>query len=393
MQKVEAARDGLSQFCYFGIFTFTNLLLMIRILFFSVCMLAGNYSIGQMKEENFCKQLNEYLTILNKPNEPGMAVLVAKPNDHTIFSKGYGLADLKQKTPVTPRTIFNLGSVSKTFVAYGILKLQEQGKLSIEDPITKYFPGFRNKELVRDIRIKHLLSHTSGLPDNRPVSRDSIFFLTANDEQNWAPILQNEKLNFQPGEKFEYSNPAFNGLALIIEKVSGQKWQDYIQQIIFDKAGMRTSLITDIEYPQIGVAHAYQPVNGKWEEYDFGEYPTFCAAGNGGVWSSVEELLKYEDAIQKNNIVNPSLTNLSRMIFTPTNWKSNTAPFIGYSWFIINEGPLQLVGHSGDQGGFRAEYWNITSKNLFIAITSNGSQDLNKVLKTIIELLQKNQLL
>jgi CubicO group peptidase (beta-lactamase class C family) len=366
---------------------------MIRILFFTVCLFTGNYSIGQTKEESFSKQLNEYLTGLNKPDEPGMAVLVAKPNDHTIFSKGYGLADLKQKTPITPRSIFNLGSVSKTFVAYGILKLQEQGKLSIEDPIAKYFPGFRNKELVKDIRIKHLLSHTSGLPDNRPVSQDSIFFLTANDEQNWAPILRNEKLNFQPGERFEYSNPAFNGLALIIEKVSGQKWQDYIQQIIFDKAGMRTSLITDIEYPQIGVAHAYQPVNGKWEEYDFGEYPTFCAAGNGGVWSSVEELLKYEEAILNNKIVSPSLTSFSRTVFTPPNWKSNKAPFIACSWFNVTEGPLQLVGHSGDQGGFRAEYWNITGKNLFIAITSNGSQDLNKVLKTIIELLQKNQLL
>ena len=365
---------------------------MIRyILILSTFISSQGYS--QSNEEKFSQALNEYLSKSIPSNEPGMAVLVAKPNDHKIFSKGYGLADMKQLTPITPNTIFNLGSVSKTFVGYGILKLQEQGKLSIEDPILKYFPNFKNKELVKNIQLKHLLSHCSGLRDSRPVERDSVFYLTANDEQNWAPILQNDSINFQPGERFQYSNPAFNGLALVIEKVTRMKWQEFIQQIIFDKAGMRTSVITDLEYPQLGVAHGYQKINNQWQEYDFGEYPTFCAAGNGGVWSSVEELLKYEEAIQKNIIVNKQLVDLSRTIYSPQNWKSKIAPYIGVSWFVINDGPIKLIGHSGDQAGFRAEHWFLPDSKLFIAIIGNGNRELDETKKKIIELLRTYQLL
>ena len=361
---------------------------------FLCALLINSYSLkAQTTEERFSLQLHEYLSKVVVQSEPGMAVLVARPNDHTIFSKGYGLADMKQLTPVTPKTIFNLGSVSKTFVAFGILKLQEMGKLSIEDPLLKYFPNFKNKSLVKDIRLKHLLSHTSGLPDNRPVERDSIYFLTANDAQNFAPLLQNESLLFQPGERFEYSNPAFNGLALVIEKVTGMKWQAYIERLIFNKAGMRTSVITDIEYPQLGVAHGYQKVKDQWMEYDFGEYPTFCAAGNGGVWSSAEELLKYEEAIEKNSFISLPYTDLSRTVFNPGNWKNNAPPFIGYSWFIQKEASILTIGHSGDQGGFRAEYWFLPEKKIFFTILANGSQDLRQVKKKIIELLIENKLL
>ena len=351
------------------------------------------HSTAQSNEENFSIQLNDYLTKTTSSSEPGLAVLIAKPMDHILFSKGYGIADMKQGTLINSKTIFNLGSISKTFVAYGILKLQESGKLSIEDPILNYFPTFKNKALVKEIRIKHLLSHTSGLPDNRPVERDSVFYLTANDEQNFSPLLQNSSLLFQPGERFEYSNPAFNGLALIIEKVTGTKWQSYIEKIIFSKAGMRTSVITDIEYPQLGVAHGYQKVNGHWQEYDFGEYPTFCAAGNGGVWSSVEELLKYEEAIQKNSFLSKKYINLSRTIFSPNNWKSKTSPNVGYSWFVDSDESVKLVGHSGDQAGFRAEYWNIPDQNIFIAILCNGSQDIGIVKRKVLELLRANKLL
>ncbi len=365
---------------------------MFRLALLFMLIAATGVANAQTNEVSFQSQLDEYLRSINKPDEPGMAVLVAIPNKKIIFSKGYGVADLLLKTPITPKTVFNLGSVSKTFVAYGILKLQEEGKLSIEDPIIKYFPQFADKALVKDIRIKHLLTHTSGLPDIRPVSKDSIFYLTANDAQNWAPILANKTLHFQPGEKFEYSNPAFNGLALILEKVTGMKWQAYIEKLIFKPAGMRNSVITDIEYPQLGVAHGYQWNNGKWEEYDFGEYPTFCAAGNGGVWSSVEELLKYEEAIEKHVFVKAATVDFSRKVFSPSNWKAGHPPFIGYSWFIREENGVKEIGHSGDQGGFRAEHWLLADQHLFIAIIGNGNRELDEVRKKIIELLQSNKI-
>lgn len=361
----------------------------IKILIVAFFLLRPFFSISQESEKNFSIQLNSFLDSFFKKDAPGGTVLIARPGSKPFFAKGYGLADLKTKTPITTKTLFNLGSISKTFVAYGILKLQEAGKLSIEDPIVKYFPDFKNKELVKNIKIKHLLSHCSGLPDNRPVDRDSIFFLSAKDEENFAPIKLNEKLNFEPGEKFQYSNPAFNGLALIIEKVSGIKWQQYIAEYIFKPSGMKTSVITDGAFPDKGVAHGYRTVNGKYEEYDYGEYPTFAAAGNGGVWSSAEELLKYEDAIQKNLFLNKDLITLSRTVFKPDNWKSTTPPFLGFSWFVQSDNGKIMHHHTGEQGGFLAHHFYFPEKKLLGVIIVNGSQDVSVITEKIIALLER----
>src|SRR5262245_58809849 len=114
------------------------------------------------------QKLDAFFTTQYPPGEPGGAVLVLK-DTAIIFAKGYGVADLVTKEPITTKTLFNLGSISKTFVANGILILQEEGKLSVEDSLIKYFPDFKNKEIAYKVKIKHLLTHTSGLPDNRQV--------------------------------------------------------------------------------------------------------------------------------------------------------------------------------------------------------------------------------
>lgn len=363
------------------------------ILFFVVFLCTYITGRAQQPVFNLYDAIDAYLTERFPADQPGVAVFVGRDTNKIFFQWGYGLADLKTKKPIDTKTVFNLGSVSKTFVAFGILKLQEEGKLSIEDPILKYFPQFKNKQLIKDIRIKHLLSHTSGLPDNRPVEKDSVFYLTAKDAENWAPIMQTDQLNFQPGEKFEYSNPAFNGLALIIEKVSGMKWQEYLQKKIIQPSGMKHTVITDGAFPNKGVSHAYQQINGKWSEYDFGEYPTFCASGNGGVWSNVEDLFKYEIAIQKHVFLSKESIALSRTIFNPPNWKSEQAPFIGYSWFLTTAVGYKMQGHSGDQGGFRAEYVYLPDSKFFIAILSNGSHDLLPIRDQIIKYLKLATLL
>lgn len=332
--------------------------------------------------------LDSFLKHWVAPDGPGIALLVAKGDDSILFSRGYGLADLKTKASITPQTLFNLGSVTKTMVGFGILQLQEQGKLSIEDSLLHYFPGFRNRELVKNIRIKHLLSHTSGLPDNRPISRDSVFFLTAGDADNFAPILLNDSLLFPPGSHYEYSNPAFNGLALIIEKVSGMKWQDYLKKNLLDKASMPSSVFTDGPYPQRGVAHGYQYANNKWEEYDFGEFPTFCASGNGGAWSSVEELWQYEKAIRRHLFVSASTVALARQVYRPENWADTLPPFTGFDWFVRPLEGWASVGHTGDQGGFRADYVYFPEQGYFIAALSNGSHDLSIVRKEVVRLLK-----
>jgi len=334
--------------------------------------------------------LDSLLTDEFRADEPGGAVLVMK-GDSVIFMKCIGLADLVTGDEITPKTLFNLGSISKTFVANGILILEERGKLSVSDPLSKYFPEFKSRKIADSVTITHLLTHTSGLPDNRPVSENPEFFITAKDYENFAPVMQAETLDFSPGERYEYSNPAFNGLALIIEKVSGAKWQQFIAEEIFAPAGMVSSTITDGPHPEKGVAHGYERVNGEWIESDYGEFPTFPAAGNGGVWSSVNELALYEKAIRKNLFLSSELTGKSMTIYRPEVWAGGTPPFIGYSWFIGEEQILgepnyfgvRFVYHTGDQGGFRAFYFTIPEKDiLYVGLFNRPPEDLERIIFT-----------
>jgi CubicO group peptidase (beta-lactamase class C family) len=123
------------------------------------------------------EDLDAYFRQQMPAGEPGGAILIME-NDSVLFSKGYGVADISTKEPITPQTLFNLGSISKTFVANAILMLQEQGKLSVDDSLILYFPEFKNKDLAARVKIRHLLTHTSGLPDNRKVSKDTVFYLS-----------------------------------------------------------------------------------------------------------------------------------------------------------------------------------------------------------------------
>lgn len=349
--------------------------------------------------------LTEYFDGQFSANEPGGAVLVLK-GDSVIFSKGYGLSNLRTKEAITSKTLFNIGSISKTFVATGILMLQDQGKLSVEDSIYKYFPDFRNSQIAKTVKIKHLLTHTSGLPDTRNVSADSIFYLTAKDAENWYPITQTDTLEFEPGSEFNYSNPAYNGLVLIIEKASGMKWQQFIVKNIFEPAGMVNSTITDGPHPESGVSHGYVRNHGEWTEDDYAEEPTFPAAGNGGVWSSLEELVKYEKAIQQSLFLPKAVVEDSRTIKHFENWKGSRPfeaswswlksdnkkdsldPIIGWSWFIgTTADGSKIVSHTGSQGGFLCNYVSIPEKQIHFIILCNTPKDIYSFSDKIMSLL------
>ncbi len=327
-------------------------------------------------KQDFRNKLDAFFSNQFSPDGPGGAVLVLKDTT-IIYSKARGVSDINTGEPITTRTLFNVGSISKTFVANAILILQEQGKLSVEDSLWKYFPSFKNKNIAQKVKIKHLLTHTCGLPDNRPITQDSVFYLTANDEQNWFPITQTDTLEFEPGSKYNYSNPAYNALALIIQQVSGQKWQDFVSEKIYKPSGMLTSTITDGAHPEEGVAHGYTKIGGQWREDDYGEEPTFCAAGNGGIWSSVEELAKYELALRKGVFIKTETIKDSRTIKTFANWKSEVPADRGWSWQVSKtpEG-FMTAEHTGHQGGFAANYVSIPEKGILFVVTYNAPYDV-----------------
>lgn len=359
--------------------------------FFLLALLfsVGGCSTKRPADPGLATVLDDYFKRELPSDQPGGAVLVAK-GDSVYYSHGYGLSDMVTREPITPKTLFNLGSISKTFVANAVLILRNQGKLSLEDSIILYFPNFKNKKLAKKVKIKHLLSHTSGLPDNRNVAGDTVFYLTAKDAENWYPVTQADRLNFEPGERFEYSNPAYNGLALIVEKVSGMKWQKFVAEQIFKPSDMINSTITDGPYPKKGVAHGYIKVRGEWKEDDYGEEPTFAAAGNGGVWSSVEELLKYEQAIERGIFLDSTSVTGSRTVFHPANWLDSIPPAVGWSWFIgQTDDGLKTVGHTGSQGGFLCNYVTVPEKKIRFFILCNTLADVDAFTQKVFDELKR----
>lgn len=335
--------------------------------------------------------LDAYFSSSFPPDQPGVAVLIAK-RGQVIYQAGFGVADLRTREPITTRTLFNLGSLSKTFVANAILVLQERGQLSVDDPLSKYFPGFTHRELADRVQLRHLLTHTSGLPDLRPVEAQPGFFLTAKDPENWAPIMQAESLEFEPGTRFAYSNPAYNGLALVVEQVSGRAWQAFVRETIFAPAGMTTSTITDGPHPERGVAHGYvrdgADGTGPLIEYDYGEVPTFAAAGNGGVWSSVEELARYERALTGGRFLPPATVADSRTAKTFPNWDSPEPPFIGWSWFIRELEGTPIIGHTGGQGGFSTQYFVVPAHDVLVIFLLNGPGDFDAITAELLRWLE-----
>jgi CubicO group peptidase (beta-lactamase class C family) len=359
-----------------------------KFIFFVLAMTA--VTVSAQTRQSFDSILDPVFAAYFTPGEPGGAVLIARDNK-VIYQKGFGVADINTKEPITTKTLFNIGSISKTFVAYGILKLAKENKLSLNDDLYKYFPDFKQTSIAKKVKIHHLLTHTSGLPDSRKVKEEHNFYLTAKDEENFEPIKQTDQLEFEPGTKYKYSNPAFNGLALVIEKVTGEKWQVYIDKTIFTPSRMNQSTITDGPHPETGVSHGYVLNEKKqFEELDYGEEPTFAAAGNGGVWSSAEELWLYEQAIQNHKFLNKEWIEKSRTIYPYAEWKDAMPSRLGLSWFITSERGLNMIGHTGSQGGFISDYLWLPEKKIFYVLLCNYPKPIQEIRTKLFEALQQS---
>ncbi|MDP4262980.1 MAG: serine hydrolase domain-containing protein [Bacteroidota bacterium] len=358
---------------------------MIKYLSLFMCLVPAGMMAQYSKQTTM--QFDSLFQAYFKPGEPGGAVLIVKDNQ-MIYEKGFGIADITTREPVTGKTLFNVGSITKTFVAYGILRLAKEGKLSLDDNLYKYFPDFKSEAIAKKVKLCHLLTHTSGIPDSRRVKEEHDFYLTAKDAENFAPLKQTDTLQFEPGAKYKYSNPAFNGLALIIEKVTGKKWQQYIRDIIFKPSGMMTSTITDGSHPESGVSHGYILNDQKsFEELDYGEEPTFAAAGNGGVWSSVEELWKYEQAIQKYIFLPAEWISRSRTVYPFQNWNDTLPQRLGLSWFINTDAGQSMIGHTGSQGGFISDYCWWPGQKVFYVLLCNTPKPILEMRKKVYEWL------
>ncbi len=224
-------------------------------------------------------------------NSPGAAILVLYDNKKVV-NKGYGLRNLETKEPITPSTNLRSGSMAKQFTCLGLLKLMEEGKLSLTDTIYQYYPY----PIFKNVTIEQFISHTSGIEDADWIiensTKNSSEYVRNEDLIEW--YANNNVIRFAPGTAFEYNNGTYVTLAQIIEKVSGMRYEDYIKKHVFEKAGMsRTQFIDDADSSKIPeYAYRYQRDSlGQWQSVE--GHPMDEVTGAGGVYFSLDDYARY----------------------------------------------------------------------------------------------------
>jgi CubicO group peptidase (beta-lactamase class C family) len=253
------------------------------------------------------------------------SVLIAQGGD-VLLSQGYGLADRAQGTPNTPQTRFRLASITKQFTAMAILILQSQGKLSVQDPICDYIPGCY--AAWEDITIHHLLTHTSGLSSRLwpALERADRIAVTSSHPVQTLALFQDLPLDSPPGEQFAYSNAGYVLLAYIIEQVSGQSYEAFLQQAIFTPLGMRN---TGYEHSSSGLAVGYAHVHSTAPQLPFASMS--ISDGSGLVYSTVEDLFLWDQALYTERLL--PRAQMDRM-FAPQVLETDQAGFAyGYGWY------------------------------------------------------------
>ena len=345
------------------------------------------------RKDSRTEKINQILSALHIEERFNGNILIAERGE-IIYEKSFGLANLESGVLLNSESIFNIASVSKTFTAASIMLLEERGLLNLKDTITMYFPDFPYK----DITIKNLMTHTSGLyriQSNQIRDQINLKGLTNIGLMN---VYQSIKPTpyFKPSNGYKYANTNYLLLALIIEKVSKLPFHVFIKKNIFDKAGMKNTFLKKARVPKslqnTIVSYYRKPkwlsnnlINVDSIQEDRDEKRTFINNyGESGIHTTTNDLLKYHTALQNGAIINH--TSLSKM-YNPiilnnkdtyvVNPKSNYPSSSGHSWRVANDSSAgKIVFHAGGIRGGRSFFIrNITKDQVIIMLTNNELTD------------------
>ena len=283
-------------------------------------------------------RVDERLGAAVKANQFSGAVLVAR-DGRVLVSKGYGMANFETETPNTPQTIFRLGSITKQFTATAILMLQEQGKLSVQDSICKYVADC--PAAWQPITLHHLLSHTGGVPNFTSFPDYQKTMALPTTVEGLIARFKDQPLDFQPGEKWSYSNSGYVLLGHVVEKVSGQSYEAFLQERIFAPLGMKNTGYDHNATVLPRRAAGYMPQGNMMLNARYLDMTIPFSAG--ALYSTVEDLYLWDQALYTEKLL--SKKSLDAM-FTPV--KNN----YGYGWGIDTHQGLKRIAHSGGIDGF-----------------------------------------
>jgi D-alanyl-D-alanine carboxypeptidase len=301
---------------------------------------------------------------LYKPDEPGVTIIVTK-DGKTVFRRAYGLADVEKKTLLTPEVVMRIGSVTKQFTAVAILMLEEQGKLSVQDEITKHLPDYPTHGAK--ITIEHLLTHTSGIPSYTSASKYVAEMAKDRSVAEMIDTFKNAKLDFAPGSKFEYNNSGYFLLGAVIEKTSGMKYADFLAGKIFEPLGMKDTAYEGFERSGGGKRIEGHSRGAKGVERASPVSMTQPYAA-GSLISTVDDLARWDAAISSGKLLKAD--NWKRA-FTSYTLGSGKKTDYGYGWFMGKSRGRDSIEHGGSINGFVTQGLRVPSENVYVAVLSN----------------------
>jgi CubicO group peptidase (beta-lactamase class C family) len=339
----------------------------------SVFLIWGATAYGIPSDQN--SEINKLMGILYERGQFNGGILVARRGT-ILYRKAFGRANFQTGSDFTLGTPSNIGSVTKQFTAMSIMILEERKKLSYDDPVSKYISEFSRSAHFSKITLRHLLTHTSGMADYGDLGIDDSVL----DQRGLIAALLNKEGSFAaPGLKYRYSNPGYALLAIVVERVSGEHFGEFLEQEIFQPVGMSHTFLYDTpkrKTPQ--VALGYDQFGG----IDDGG-PT-AIPGDGGIYSSVDDLFMWDQALYTDRLVHQSTLSEA---FTAGRVQEATSSY-GFGWNVEEVGGSKYLWHTGNSAGFRAFIGRrLADRVTIIMLTNKGNskrQDINAAIQNIL---------
>ena len=307
--------------------------------------------------------VDEYIHAeMAKQHVPGLALLVSR-DGQIVRSQGYGLANVELQVPVKPETIFQSGSVGKQFTATAVMMLVEEGKIGLDDTLTKFFPDA--PATWKQVTIRELLSHTAGFTDY-PNDFDMRKDYT---ETELIKIVERIPLAYPPGTSWSYSNLGFLTLGIVIHKVSGEFYGDFLQERIFRPLGMNATRIINEADIIPNRAAGYRRVKGELKNQEWVS-PTLNTTADGSLYFSILDLAKWDAALYAEKLLKRSSLEQMWTVAKLSNGQPNSGHY-GFGWFIETRKGHHVVEHEGSWQGFQTQISRYVDDKLTVVVLTN----------------------
>jgi CubicO group peptidase (beta-lactamase class C family) len=323
-----------------------------------VLLVSGIGGCQDLPDGQIASRLEVYLKPFVETGNFTGSVLVARKG-RVLFRHSYGMANYELRVSNSPETRFHIASISKTFTAAAILQLQEQGRLSVTDPLSRFVPDFPNGDRIT---LDNLLTHTSGVPDINDISDYDTFARSPHTIPELVAKFANLPLGFQPGSSYQYSNSNYNLLALVVEKVTGESYGGYLRKRIFEPLGMQDSGHDGEAWQLIpSAASGYRPAGIT--DYEKAPYIDWSnKTGNGSLYSTVDDLYRFDRALNTDAVLKAS----SRQKYL-VEGRGNR-----YGWYTGKRLGHRVMSGKGRSPGFTAELDRFPDDDVTIIVLTNS---------------------